>query len=156
MEKIMMTRSFVRNDIPVWMWGDTPLIRLTDTKFITFSPVGYNVRSLAEAKKIAENFAKSSGCKARIPYDDEWKRMVTFLKANFGAKEFIDMNDLVSKEVLLLDSLTEGSTHVLSAGRFHALDETFHGFVSGDDADGEPQPEKVLFLTIKFNSEEIE
>ena len=63
------------------------------------------------------------------------------------------MNDLGKKEVLLLDTLTEGTSHVLAAGQFHALDEIFRGFVSGDDADGEPQPVKLLFLTIKFEIE---
>jgi len=154
MEK--MGRLFIENDIPVWMWGGIPLIRLTDTKFITFNPVEKGVRSLEKAKETAKNFAEKYHCKARVPYEDEWKRMILFLKANFGAKEFIEMNDLGNNEVLLLDSLTEGTTHVLSAGCFHALDEIFRGFISGDDADGEPQPQKLLFLTIKFDPDQIE
>lgn len=149
MEKKEMTRTFLEENIPVWEWNNIPLIRIGEEKFITAVPVKKDVRKLSAAKKVASEFSIKNNCNANVAYDTDWLELVEFIKVNFATKKFIEINNLTKAEVLLLDSMSEGETHVLAAGYFHRLDEIFRGFISGDDSDGEPQPQKVVFLTIK-------
>lgn len=156
MEKIIMERHFIVKDIPVWMWDDLPLIRIGKGTFVTAKPVATDVRSMGEAMKIATEFSEANDCDVTVTYDTEWMEVIKFLTANFGAYEFTEMNKLCENEVLLLDSMSEGKRHVLAGGQFHGIDNIFHGFISGDDADGEPQPKKLVFLTIRFELNKID
>jgi len=149
MEKKEMRRKFLEDAIPVWEWKGILLIRIGKEEFITAVPVGRNVRSLITAKQIAIEFSSNNNCDANVSYDTEWGKLVDFLKINYATKKFIGANNLSNAEVLLLDSMSEGESHVLAGGYFHRLDEIFRGFISGDDSDGEPQPQKLVFLTIK-------
>jgi hypothetical protein len=144
-----MKRKFVGN-IPVWEWKGIPLIRIGKDEFFTVKPVEEGVRTLKRAKDVASEFAKKHKCHATVAYEIEWLKMIEFLKINYACKAFLEENDLKVKEALLLDSDTDGDTHLLAGGRLHLLNEIFQGFISGDDADGEPQPEKLVFLTIKI------
>ena len=149
MERSTMVRKMVEENIPVWEWKGLLLVRIGKEEFVTVEPVAKDIRTLEQAKKVAIDFSKKNKCNANVAYDIEWKKMIEFLKINYSTKTFLKKNNLGSDEVLLLDSISEGETHVLAAGAAHCLDEIFRGFISGDDADGEPQPRKLLFLTIK-------
>lgn len=156
MEKIIMERKLIEKDIPIWEWKGIPLIRVGKGTFVTAKPIGKGIRTLEAAKRIAEEFAKKYTCQATVTYDTEWREVIVFLKANFGTKEFIHLNELKTSEVLLLDTMTEGTGHVIAGGYSHGIDEIFHGFISGDDADGEPQPKKLVFLTLRFDPNQLE
>ena len=145
-----MERQLIGGGIPVWMWQDNPLIQIGKEEYITAKPVKCNVRSLRHAKEIAKRFSEKHSCSATVSYDTDWKKLYEFLKKNHARKAFLYENELDKKEALLLDSNSEGDTHVLAAGPYYCLNEIFQGFISGDDADGEPQPEKLVFLTIKI------
>ena len=156
MAKVFFMEKKLKNGIPIWEWNGIPLIRVGKVTFVTAKPIGINVRSLIKAKEIANNFSEKHDCQATVTYDSEWLELCTFLKVNFAAKEFITENNLDSSEVLLLDTITEGDKHVLAAGYYHGLNEIFHGFVSGEDSDGEPQPQKSVFLTLRFHPDVID
>lgn len=155
MEKIIMSRSMYRG-IPVWKWENLKLVRLGKATFVTVEPVCKDVRTLNEAKSVARTFAGKYGCQATVTYDTEWGELCNFLKVNFSVKEFVKLNKLERNEAILLNSETNGETHILaSGGENRYLEELFHGFISGDDADGEPQPTKVLFLTLRLDPNSI-
>lgn len=152
MEK--MERKFIRNAIPIWEWKDIPLVRIGKEEYITVKPFNFlnkNIRNLGQAKEIAKQFSEKYDCYATVSYDTDWIKLYQFLEANHSRKAFLYENRLDIKEALLLDSNSEGETHVLAAGSYHCLNEIFRGFISGDDCDGEPQPEKLVFLTIKIS-----
>ena len=149
MEK--MKREFIRNAIPVWVWNDIPLIRIGKEEYITAKPFDFNIRNLSQAKAIAEKFSSKYDCPTTVSYDTDWNKLYEFLEVNHCRKAFLCENKLNIKEALLLDSDSEGETQVLAAGIYHRLDEIFRGFISGDDSDGEPQPEKLVFLTMKIS-----
>ena len=149
MEKKVMERKLIENSIPVWEWNGIQLVRIGKDEFVTVEPVARNVRSFEHAKKVVKEFCKNNHCNATITFETEWFKLVEFLKINYATKQFLKKNNLISEEVLLLDSISEGETHVLAAGPSHCLNEIFRGFISGDDSDGEPQTSKMLFLTIK-------
>lgn len=151
MEK--MERKFIRDAIPVWEWKRILLIRIGKEEYITvksFNLLSHDLRNLKQAKEIAEKFSEDYQCSATVSYDTDWEKLYKFLEINHCRKAFLCENGLNVKEALLLDSDSEGETHVLAAGVYHRLDEIFRGFISGDDADGEPQPERLIFLTIKI------
>lgn len=148
MEK--MQRKFIREAIPVWEWKGNLLIRIGKEEYITVKPMCSGVRSLKQAKEMAEKFSKKYNCNATVAYDVDWKKLYEFLEINHARKAFLHENGLDQKEALLLDSNSEGDTHVLAAGMDHRLDEIFRGFISGDDCDGEPQLPKLVFFTIKI------
>lgn len=150
MEEKNMERKIITGGIPVWEWNGIHLVRIGKEEFVTVKPVAKGIRSLKEAKAIASEFARNNECYATIAYEAEWFKLVEYMKINYSTKMFLETNELMNKEVLLLDSMSEGETLVLAAGPEHCLDEIFKGFISGDDADGEPQFEKLLFLTIKI------
>lgn len=151
MEKIIMSRSMYKG-IPVWKWGDLKLVRLGKGTFITVKPVKRGVRTFNVAKEYASKFAKEHECQATIAYDTEWKELCDFLRSNFSVEEFVELNKLDVCEALLLNSETNGKSHILaSGGKNRSISELYHGFISGDDADGEPQPIKLLFLTLRFD-----
>lgn len=156
MEKIIMSRSMYK-EIPVWRWGDLKLIRLGKGTFITLKPPkASGIRKLEQAKKFAVEFAEKHGCQATISYDTEWKELYNFLKVNFVIKNFVELNKLESNEVLLLNSETNGESHILASGMGdRSISELYHGFISGDDSDGEPQVNKVLFLTLRLDPNSI-
>jgi len=155
MEKVCMEKSWMEKDIPVWYWKGIPLIRVGKVTFVTAKPVGTDVRNLKEAKNLATKFENEHDCQATVCYDTEWQELCNYLKINFAAKEFRRVNGLKASEVLLLDTMTEGEGFVLAAGYEHGLNELFHGFISGEDADGDPQAPKSIFLTLRFNSNQI-
>lgn len=150
MEKNFMKRRLI-NNIPIWEWKGVELIRVGKATYVTVKPVFDNVRSLSDARSFARNFEQVYKCQATIIYDTEWMELLSFLKATFSSKDFIELNSLDKCEALLLDSLTGGEKYSLAGGCNHRLDELFNGFISGQDSDGEPQPEKLLFLTIRLN-----
>ena len=155
MEKnIIMNRS-IWEKIPIWEWNDLKLIRLGKGTFFTVKPVKKGVRSLGEAKTIARHFTQKHGCQATVTYDTEWEEVCNFLKVNFSTKDFVEINKLEEDEALLLDSEVNGDRHILAGGENRSIGELFHNFISGDDADGEPQPRKLLFLTLRFNPDDI-
>lgn len=155
MEKIIMSRSMYKG-IPILRWGEVKLVRLGKGTFVTIKPVKKNVRSLSQAKEVSRDFSGKYGCQTTITYDTEWKELCTFLKANYVTKEFIELNNLQNYEALLLNSETDGETHVLAAGAGStSISELFSGFISGDDSDGEPQPKKAVFLTLRFDPNSI-
>ena len=152
MEK--MERKFIRDAIPVWEWKDIPLIRIGKEEYITvksFNFLNNNIRNLKQAKEIAEKFSEKYMCYATVSYDTDWEKLYHFLEVNHCRKAFMYENGLDIQEALLLDSNSEGETHVLAGGLYHRLDEIFRGFISGDDCDGEPQLEKLVFLTIRIS-----
>lgn len=155
MGKVIMSRSMYRG-IPIWKWGDLKLIRLGKGTFITVKPVEKNVRTLGVSKYAANRFAATYNCQATIAYDTEWEELCNYLKVNFATKEFVELNKLDINEALLLNSETNGDTHILAAGGENkSIGDLFHGFISGDDSDGEPQPIKVIFLTLRFDPNDI-
>jgi len=145
-----MERQLIGGGIPVWMWQDKPLIKIGKDQYVTATPLACNIRSLKQAKEEAEEFSKKYGCSATVSYDTEWNKLCEVLDTHSVMKAFAYENELDKKEALLLDSNSEGDNHVLAAGLYHCLNEIFSGFISGDDSDGEPQPEKLVFLTIKI------
>lgn len=155
MEKnIIMNRSIWKK-IPIWEWKELKLIRLGKGTFFTVKPVKKGVRSLGEAKTLAKQFAVEHGCQATVTYDTEWGEVCNFLKVNFSTKDFVEINKLEDDEALLLDSELNGGRHILAGGANRSISELFHNFISGDDADGEPQPRKLLFLTLRFDPDDI-
>lgn len=155
MDKIIMSRSMY-NGIPIFKWGDLSLVRLGKATFITVEPIKKDVRGLSEARYEANRFASNYGCQATIAYDTEWQELCNFLKVNFATKEFVELNRLDVNQALLLNSETDGNTHILaSGGEDRSITDLFHGFISGNDADGEPQPPKSLFLTLRLDPNDI-
>lgn len=157
MEKKSMEKSWMGRGVPIWYCEGIPmpLIRVGKVTFVTAKPIVTNARNLKEAKSLAINFEKNYDCQATVCYDTEWQELCNYLKVNFAAKEFVKINGLKVSEVLLLDTMTEGEGFVLAGGCTHGLNEIFHGFISGEDADGEPQAPKSIFLTLRFNSNQI-
>lgn len=149
MEKICMKQEWL-GDIPILKWKGIPLIRIGRGMFVTAEPIGKSIRTLEIAKRMARQFAEKYNCQATLTNDEEWKKVVNFLKVNFATNSFIQRNKLDSCEALLLDSMMEKEHHILSGGQFHRIDEMFHGFISDFDAKGEKQPEKLAFFTIEL------
>ena len=149
MEKNVMERKLIEKSIPIWEWNGMQLVRIGKDEFVTVKPVARNIRNFKQAKEVLKDFCKKKQCNATITFENEWLKLVEFLKINYATKQFLKMNNLIKEEVLLLDSISEGDTFVLAAGPSHCLDEIFRGFISGEDCDGEPQTSKMLFLTIK-------
>jgi len=149
MGKIIMKREWLK-DIPVLKWKGIPLIQIEKEKFVTAEPIGKGIRTMAIAQRMARQFAEKYNCQATLTDDEEWKKVVNFLKVNFSINSFIKVNELDSCEALLTDSMSENGHHILSGGQFHRIDEVFYGFISDFDANGEKQPEKLVFFTIKL------
>ena len=148
----MNGKRIINGSIPIWEdKKGREYIRVGKATYVTVKPVQSDVRSMGDARRTAEAFSNENGCQATITYDSEWMELCQYLQTNFATREFIEMNSLDKFEVLLLDSLTSGDKHILAAGRTHRLNELFTGFISGEDSDGEPQPQKELFLTIRVN-----
>ncbi len=152
MEKIIMNRSMYK-EIPIWRWGDLKLVRLGKGTFITLKPPKTSgIRRLNQAKEFAVEFAEKHGCQVTVSYDTEWEELYNFLKVNFAIKNFVELNKLEWNEALLLNSETNGESHILASGiQSRSIGELYHGFISGEDADGEPQTNKILFLTLRFD-----
>lgn len=155
MEKIIMKREWLE-DIPVLIWKGVPLIRIGNGGFVTAKPMGKNIRTMEIAIRMAKQFAEKYDCRAAVTDDEEWEKAVKYLKTNFAIQKFIQMYELDISEVLLEDSKRFGMKHVLTGGKIHGIDETFHGFISDYDAKGETQPTKLIFFTIRLDSDLIE
>ena len=151
MEKKNMKREWI-SEIPILKWKGIPLIQIGEETFVTAEPIGKGIRTLEIGKRMARQFAERYNCRAKVTDDEEWKKVINYLKVNFAITCFIENNKLYCSEALLLDSMRGPQYHILSGGQFHRVDEMFHGFISDYDADGEEQPEKLVFFTIKPNS----
>ena len=151
-----MERKFIRDAIPVWEWKGILLVLIGKEEYITvksFNFLNNNLRNLRQAKEIAKQFSEKFDCSATVAYDTDWEKLYKFLEINHCRKAFLCENGLNVKEALLLDSNSDGEDYVLVAGLYHRLDEVFKGFISGDDADGEPQLERLVFITVKIPEE---
>lgn len=151
MEKICMKQECL-NGIPVLRWKGVPLICIEDGVYVTAEPIGKSIRTLDIAKRMARQFEDRYHCETTVTDDREWKKVIEFLKKNSVTEKFIQMNELDTSEALLLDSTQEVKEHVLAGGERHAIDEIFNGFISDFDANGEKQPIKLVFFTLRLVS----
>jgi len=145
-----MERKRIKEVISNVDFNGIPLVKVGEDEFITLEPVAKGVRNLQQAEDIAKRFADKNGCYANIAFDTQWHKLIKIIEKNCVTEIFSIENNLVKNEVILIDSKSGGREFVLTAGQFHKLDETFKGFISGDDSDGEPQSEKLVFLTVRI------
>jgi len=150
MEKVVMKQE-VLNEIPVFKWKGVSLIPIGEEMYVTAEPIGKGIRTLEVAKRMARQFEDRYHCPTTVTNEKEWMKVIKFLKNHSVTDNFIELNKLDICEALLLDTTREVKEFVLAGGQEHDIYEIFNGFISDFDADGEKQPMKVIFFTLKLD-----